>query len=227
MKNIKNRLMAMALVLLLTGAAAPARLVERMAEAEAVEGRRALMVDEDGDFTESVHDALSRLGGTKLRFVARSTVTSDAVGYTDERGTSAYAVRNGEWLEVHTPGKEFMLPEDASYLFADYDESKFAELTAMDLSGFNTSKVRDMSEMFSGCSALKSLDLSGFNTSRVEDMSDMFWECRALKSITFGKGFDTSRVEDMSFMFYSCPSLVSLDLSGFDTSRVKSMQEMF
>lgn len=94
MKNIKNRLMAMVLVLLLTGAAVPAMAVERMTDAAAVERRSALMVDENGDFTEGVHDALFRLGGTKLRFVVESTVNSDEVIYTDKRGAIAYALRN-------------------------------------------------------------------------------------------------------------------------------------
>jgi surface protein len=226
MKNIKNLQMAMALVLLLTGIAAPAMAVEHIAEAASVEGRRALMVDEDGDFAEGVHNALFRLGGTKLRFVAESTVTSDVEVYIDKRGTAAYAVRNGEWLEVHTLGKEFMLPKDASGLFDGIDYLKFTKLTAMDLNDFNTSKVRDMSYMFSGCSALQSLDLSGFNTSKVEDMSCMFWGCSFLGELDLSS-FDTSKVKDMHGMFEDCLRLSSLDLSNFDTSNVTDMSCMF
>ena len=42
---------------------------------------------------------------------------------------------------------------------------KHSNLVSADLSGFNTSNVTDISEMFSGCSSLKSLDLSSFDTS--------------------------------------------------------------
>ena len=37
--------------------------------------------------------------------------------------------------------------------------------------------------MFSGCSALTSLDLSGWNTSNVIDIANMFGNCNALKII--------------------------------------------
>ena len=35
--------------------------------------------------------------------------------------------------------------------------------------------------MFDGCSNLKSIDLSSFNTSNVKDMRDMFYGCSSLK----------------------------------------------
>ena len=41
----------------------------------------------------------------------------------------------------------------------------------------NTSKVTDMSNMFSGCRSLITLDISGFDTSNVTDMSEMFAYC--------------------------------------------------
>ena len=37
--------------------------------------------------------------------------------------------------------------------------------------------------MFSGCTSLTSLDLSGWDTSNVNDMSDMFKNCTSLKTI--------------------------------------------
>lgn len=47
-------------------------------------------------------------------------------------------------------------------------------LTSLDLSGFVTDKVTDMSHMFSYCKALKNLDLSGFNMSSVTNTENMF-----------------------------------------------------
>ena len=35
--------------------------------------------------------------------------------------------------------------------------------------------------MFSECSSLQSINLSSFNTTNVKDMSDMFCECSSLK----------------------------------------------
>ena len=40
-----------------------------------------------------------------------------------------------------------------------------------------------MTEIFSGCSKIQSLDLSGYNTSNVKDMSGMFKNMTNLKQL--------------------------------------------
>ena len=99
-------------------------------------------------------------------------------------------------------------------------------LTSLDLSSFNTSKVISMYSMFCNCTNLTSLDLSSFNTSKVFNMSNMFSSCKLLTSLNLSS-FDTSTVSDMSGMFNVCMSLTSLDLSNFDTSKVTDMRSMF
>ena len=101
-----------------------------------------------------------------------------------------------------------------------------SQLTELDLSGFDTSKVTDMSSMFTYCSNLTSLDLSGFNTSNVTDMSSMFEYCDNLSSLDVSR-FDTSNVTDMGWMFNNCSNLTSLDVSRFDTANVTDMRWMF
>jgi len=99
-------------------------------------------------------------------------------------------------------------------------------LTSLDLSGFNTSNVTDMQNMFYNCEALVSLDVSGFDTSSVTNMASMFANCEALTSLDLSS-FDTSNVTDMDSMFYKCAALTSLDVSGFNTSSVTNMHWMF
>ena len=99
-------------------------------------------------------------------------------------------------------------------------------LTSLDVSGFDTASVTNMSAMFSGCSGLTSLDVSGFDTASVTNMSSMFSGCSGLTSLDVS-GFDTSSVTNMRYMFYDCLSLTSLDVSGFDTSLVTNMEAMF
>ncbi len=99
-------------------------------------------------------------------------------------------------------------------------------LESLDLSGFKTGKVTNMSGMFQGCHLLQSLNLSSFDTRNVTNMSSMFESCYALKSLIL-TGFNTSRVTDMSSMFAQCFNLTGLDVSGFNTGRVTSMQGMF
>ena len=92
--------------------------------------------------------------------------------------------------------------------------------------GSNTSKVTDMSFMFSSCTSLTSLDLSNFNTSNVTNMRSMFINCTSLASLILSN-FDTSKVTNISYMFSSCTSLTSLDLSKFNISKVTNMGYMF
>ena len=110
---------------------------------------------------------------------------------------------------------------DMSHMF-DYCYN----LTSIDLSNFDISKVTNMDYMFNQCFYLTSLDLSNFNTSKVTSMNSMFEDCNNLTALNVSS-FDTSKVTNMGNMFYSCPNLISLDLSNFDTSKVRDMVGMF
>ena len=67
------------------------------------------------------------------------------------------------------------LVENLSDLFYEFAIG----VKTLDLSGWKTSNVKDMSYMFFSCNNLKSLDLSGWDTSNVKDMGNMFYECPA------------------------------------------------
>ncbi|MDE5757736.1 MAG: BspA family leucine-rich repeat surface protein, partial [Allobaculum sp.] len=104
--------------------------------------------------------------------------------------------------------------------------SECISLKSINLSNFNTSSVTSMGGMFTGCSSLQSIDLSKFNTSSVREISGMFSGCSSLTSINLSN-FNTSSVTSMSDLFGNCSSLTSIDLSRFDTSSVKDMGFMF
>ena len=114
------------------------------------------------------------------------------------------------------------LVEDLSELFKDIADG----VKTLDLSGWKTSGVKEMSYMFYNCQSLKSLDLSGWDTSNVNYMDVMFYGCTDLISLDLS-GWDTSNVKDMSWMCSYDKSLQSLNLSGWDTSGVETMNNMF
>lgn len=99
-------------------------------------------------------------------------------------------------------------------------------LTSLDLSGFDTSNVVNMSAMFSGCSELSSVNLTAFNTSQVTLLDNMFHGCSNLTSVDVNS-FNTENVRQTNHMFYGCSGLTSLDLSNFYTGNVTNMNEMF
>lgn len=104
----------------------------------------------------------------------------------------------------------------------------FEALTTIEhLDYLNTSEVDDMRLMFSTCTSLETLDLSSFNTEKVKCMYAMFDGATNLRSIKLPKGFIGSSVTDLRSMFKDCTSLTELDLSGSNAENVKDMGEMF
>ena len=101
-----------------------------------------------------------------------------------------------------------------------------SNLTSIDLSNFDTSKVTDMGFMLDNCSNLASLDLSNFDTSNVTNMGGMFANCESFTSLNVSN-FNTSKVTDMGGMFMNCSNITSLDVTNFNTSNVKDMSWMF
>ena len=93
------------------------------------------------------------------------------------------------------------LIEDLRELFCRYHN----KLESLDLSGWKTSGVKYMNEIFYNCIDLESLNVSGWDTSNVKNMGCMFYSCRALKSIDLSS-WDTSNVDDMFRMFDNCPA---------------------
>ena len=120
-------------------------------------------------------------------------------------------------------------PVDANYMFHVYNGSGDG-FTELDTHNLNTSRSKTMSHMFDGMKRVTHLDLSGFDTSNVTDMSYMFFNCDALKSITFGgkfDSFDSSKVTNMEAMFSGMGAITKHDLHGLDTSSATNMHSMF
>lgn len=99
-------------------------------------------------------------------------------------------------------------------------------LSSLDLSNFDTSKVQNMSRMFGQCLSLERLNLSEFNTSGVQYMDYMFFNDSKITELDLSN-FDTSKVESMQSMFTQCSSLTSLNISSFNTTNVNTMATMF
>lgn len=112
-----------------------------------------------------------------------------------------------------------------------------ARLKSIDLSKFNTTKVKTMKNMFYGFGSYidpsnpfnkvyPTLDLSHFNTSSVRDMEGMFANCSLIKNLDVSS-FNTSNVTSMRAMFGGCSSLSELNLKGFSTTATTDMAYMF
>ena len=170
----------------------------------------------------------------KIERFRKSTVapaaSMDAVNI--EGAASDYEIRL--WLDptdktayYYTEPEKVYLDTDSSRMFYSiYYEQEIKNILEIDLSGFDTSKVTTMYDMFAYMSKLTTLNLSHFDTSKVTNMNNMFYHMPALTTINLSS-FDTSNVTDMSGMFSGMSKLTTLNLSHFDTSNVTNMGFMF
>ena len=139
--------------------------------------------------------------------------------------------------------------KDCSYMFNSTFNcrSKFIDY---DFSGFDTSRVTNMANMFDKCCGLKRfkpsldtrsvtsmermfidchdleyIDLSSFDTRNVISMADMFYDCTKLKDIKLSS--PSNNLINISGMFCKCVNLTNVDLSLFDTKNLEHMGVLF
>ena len=170
----------------------------------------------------------------KIEHFKKSTVVPiasvDAVNIEDE--DSDYEIKL--WLDpidkaayYYTEPEKVYLNEDSNSMFFRFtSDEDMKNILDIDLSGFDTSKVTNMSLMFHGMSNLTTLNLPNFDTSKVTDMSSIFSDMSNLATLNLSN-FNTSKVMRMDDMFSGMSNLTSLNLSNFNTSKVMRMDGMF
>ena len=171
------------------------------------------------------------LGNAPTDYIDYWDVSQDKNGkilayYTDIDNNSLYEL-------TVTSNLKIMAPENSSVLFYN-----FLNMHTINFNNFDTSKVTDMSSMFSrtgyNATTFNIGDISNWDTSKVTNMSSMF-SSAGRNATTFDIGdisnWDTSNVIDMSLMFssfgYNATTFNIGDISNWDTSNVINMRWMF
>ena len=151
------------------------------------------------------------------------TVTAVYTGLEDEDfGSSEPWYEHYEKIRTVTTEDAGIAPKSMNSWFAYLDY-----VTSIDLTGFDTSQVDDISYLFYYCPVLTEVKgIPTLDTSRVTTLECLFEGCSALSTIDVSS-FDTSNVTDMQLAFAGCSSLTDLDLSQWDTSKVTNMYGMF
>ena len=182
------------------------------------------------DFVSTIGslDGLSGIKEFKKASSAPIPGTSTKIASTTDSEMPAYL-----WYDA--PSKTVFWWSDADTVYANENSnamfSDLGNVDRIDMTGINTSRVKDMSWMFNSYENLyKHIELSNFDTSNAEDMSYMFGTSgmktmENIDPIDFSR-FNTSKVKNMEGMFLNS-FLPSLDIKNFDTSNVKNMARMF
>lgn len=168
-------------------------------------------------------------GGNKIEHISRSTIAPSSgintVSLEDEVN-SDYEIK--AWYDVAT--KTVFYYTDAEKIILNVDSNamfhSLVNLTSLDVSSFDTSKVRGMGNMFFGDEKLTSLDLSNFDTQNLTNMDKMFYGMSNLMSLNIGS-FNTSKVTNMDSLFYGMVNIENISISNFDTRSVTNMNHMF
>ena len=111
-------------------------------------------------------------------------------------------------------------PTSCGYWFISFQSLEGIE----GIEHLNTSETTSMEGMFYGCVVKNNMNLSAHNTSKVKNMSNMFYNAQ-IPSVSLS-GLDCSEVTDMEAMFMNA-SISQIDLTGLRTSKLTSMGSMF
>ena len=97
----------------------------------------------------------------------------------------------------------------------------------IDLTDLDISELDDLSGIFDRLNKVEVVDISGWDTSNVITMEDMFCFCDKLKNIIGIENLDVSNVEYANNMFYVCKKLVELDLTNWNPISLEYAYDMF
>ena len=154
-------------------------------------------------------------------FCKTGNTLSQGLKYIDEQYTYSYKQQGSSnsgtalsWANITTNGWGVQLTNKAS---TNTVNSKLCTY-------INNKPTISMTYMFSNSKA-SSIDVSGFDTSYVIDMNNMFASSQAT-TISGLNNFNTSNVTNMRYMF-NTSKVTTLDLSNFNTSKVTNMSSMF
>ena len=103
-----------------------------------------------------------------------------------------------------------------------HNNNSFIDLTDLDIS-----ELDDLSGVFARLNKVEVVDISGWDTSNVTTMENMFCFCDKLKNIIGIENLDVSKLKNANSMFYMCENLVELDLTNWNTTSLENMSFMF
>ena len=168
-------------------------------------------------------------GGNKIERIARSATTPrsgvNTVNLEDEtisdHEIKAWYDSATKTVYYRTEAEKIFLNDDSNAMFHN-----LVNLTSLDVSSFDTSKVRGMGNMFFGDEKLVSLDLSNFDTRNLTNMDKMFYGMSSLTDLNINS-FNTSNVTNMNALFYGMLNIENINISSFNTQNVTNMSHMF
>ena len=167
--------------------------------------------------------------GNRIEHISRSmTAPSSGINTVslEDEVNSDYEIK--AWYDAATKTVYYYTDAEKNILNVDSNAMfhNLVNLTSLDVSSFDTSRVRGMGNMFFGDEKLVSLDLSNFDTRNLTNMDKMFYGMSSLTDLNINS-FNTSNVTNMNALFYGMLNIENINISSFNTQNVTNMSHMF
>ena len=153
--------------------------------------------------------------------LSSKVIMFDLEGCLNQNNTTFSSLFDGANQITHLDLSNWDVSKVSSFLWCF---GKCSSLVSLNLTGWNISSAESLGSMFNSCSSLSSLDLTNFNTTNVTEINYTFSNCSALTSLDLST-WNTCNVTKMGYTFI-CSNLRVLDISDFDTSKVTWMPSM-
>ena len=128
----------------------------------------------------------------------------------------------------------------ADLTYVDLSYSNFSKVTTVErmftscpklttivgLNDLDVSNVNNMGGLFSGCNKLTDINISNWDVSKVTNFGAMFRYCNEITTMDL-KNWDTSSAIIMSGIFTTCNKLTTLDVSGWNMDNVTTVNQAF
>jgi len=119
-------------------------------------------------------------------------------------------------------------PKSNSEFFEIIDQRIKKEKDNIDFNDIDVSNVTSMDATFAYRGDLTRIDISAWDVSKVESMAEMFIGCKKLESIGDISDWNIRCLKDINYIFYGCKELTNIgDLNKWDSSKLKIKENAF
>ena len=185
-----------------------------------IEANEGVWVDDVASINAAIKLPTSTMSGvTEVHFVRltankmqseydKATVKADL---TDNSEGKVLGWQDGTKYYVASTGETYLPENSAGY----FGSGALTDLTKIEFNNINTSRVKNMSGMFTSCHNLTSIDISSFDMSEVTNTAAMFYYDSSLTKISLHNKGGANLANSIN-MFGNCSNLKYIDMRGFN-----------
>lgn len=143
------------------------------------------------------------------------------------KSLQSYITEKLKIQKKETKKKPLLVPQSLSEL-KEIIRDRYKENTKhIDCTDIDVSGIDNFDGLFGFENEIETIDLTGWDTSNVTNMNNMFWYCKKLKEVIGIENLDVSNVTTFGSLFCGCSSLEELDISLWNTPNCLNCGFMF